>query len=211
MEIFTILLILHIILGSVSILLGLFVVLSKKGDKKHKFIGNIYFYSMLGTAMISLPMSILHNSTFLFIIGIFTSYMLVTGRRYIKLKAKNEVILFDWIVSIVMLIFSLGFIFLGSTSIVKGNLFGIVLLVFGMISSLFVYQDYTNFKSKTSVKNYWLVTHIQRMMGSYISTITAFLVVNNTVLPSIVAWLLPSAALVPLIIIWSRKYQVKIS
>jgi type IV secretory pathway component VirB8 len=48
------------------------------------------------------------------------------------------------------------------------------------------------------------------MIGAYIASITAFLVVNNTILPGVVAWLLPTAVLVPVLIKWSRKYAVKI-
>lgn len=207
MSIFTILLTIHIILGSMSLLLGLFVLVTKKGDKRHKKIGILYFYSMVGAALISIPMSIMHSNTFLLIIGIFTTYMLLTGKRYLQKKRENQVKILDWILTVFMGICGLSFLFFGGKSLVNGTLFGIVLIVFGLVSSLFVFQDYSNFRGKSSVKNYWLTTHLQRMMGSYISTTTAFLVVNNTFLPSIVAWLLPSAALVPFIIIWSRKYQ----
>lgn len=211
MNVFNVLLIVHIILGSVSLLVGLLVLLSKKGDNSHKLLGKTYFISMLSAAIISLPMSILHSNIFLFIIGIFTSYMLLTGKRYLKIKMSNNVRKIDWILSLVMLLFCLILLVIGSLTILKGNTFGIVLLVFGLFSALFVYQDYCNFKGKSKIKNYWLVTHLQRMLGSYIATVTAFLVVNNSYLPSIFAWLLPSLLLVPLIIIWSRKFQVKIS
>jgi hypothetical protein len=109
-----------------------------------------------------------------------------------------------------MLIFGVGFVALGTYYLVHSRYFGAVLLVFGSISLLFVYQDYTNFKGRSRVKNYWLTTHIQRMTGSYIASVTAFLVVNNTLIPGIIAWLLPTFLLVPLIIKWSRKHGIKI-
>jgi len=71
-----------------------------------------------------------------------------------------------------------------------------------------VYQDFRNYKSQNSIKNFWLLVHIQRMIGSYIAAATAFLVVNNTILPGIVAWLLPTVILVPLIFKWSNKYKI---
>jgi len=52
-----------------------------------------------------------------------------------------------------------------------------------------------------------LVTHLQRMIGAYIASLTAFLVVNNTILPGVIAWLLPSVLLVPFIMAWSKKYK----
>ena len=209
MSLFTLLLTTHIICGGVSLLLGVFILLSKKGDKKHKLIGTIYFYSMLITALLAIAMTYLQPSYFLFVTGVFTTYMLLTGKRYLKKKIICNVQPIDWILTFTMFLFGLAFIALGSYNIFKGNYFGTVLLVFGGISLLFVYQDYSNFKGTSSVKNFWLITHLQRMIGSYIAASTAFFVVNNTLLPGIIAWLLPTFLLVPLIIIWSRKNEVK--
>jgi len=204
---FKILLAFHILGGSISLLLGLYILLIQKGDKIHKKIGNIYFLAMLTASIVSLPMSYLHPNYFLFIIGIFTSYMLLTGRRYLKIKSITDVQKTDWALSIIMLIFAFAFIGFGIYNIVKNNYFGIVFIVFGSIGLSFVYQDRINYLGKSAIKNYFLMSHIQRMIGSYIASATAFLVVNNNVLPSIVAWLLPTVLLVPLIIFWSRKYK----
>lgn len=107
-----------------------------------------------------------------------------------------------------MLLFAIAFIGFGIYHIVKDNYFGIVFIVFGSIGLLFSYQDNLNFKGKSKIKNYFLTTHIQRMTGSYIASTTAFLVVNNTILPSILAWLLPTILIVPLIVIWTINYKI---
>ncbi|MFT5963987.1 MAG: putative membrane protein [Flavobacterium sp.] len=210
MTLFNFLLIIHIFLGGTGLLLGIFAMFSKKGDKRHKLIGNIYYCSMLGTGLIAMILSYLHPSQFLFIIAVFTLYMILTGKRYLKKKKISDVKKIDWLLTLTMFIFGTAFIGLGANGIVKNNYFGIVLVVFGGLSLLFVYQDYRNFKGQSSIKNFWLTTHLQRMVGSFIAAFTAFIVVNNTFLPEIVAWLLPTFALVPLIIIWRRKYQIKI-
>jgi len=74
---------------------------------------------------------------------------------------------------------------------------------------LFVLQDWLNFKGKSTIRNFFLTTHIQRMMGSYIASVTAFLVVNNEILPPVIVWLLPTLVIAPLITIWTRKYKVE--
>jgi uncharacterized membrane protein len=200
MDLFKILLIVHVVCGGASLILGLFVLLSQKGNTRHQFIGNIYFMAMLTAALVALPLSYLHPNYFLFIIGVFTLYMLLTGRRYLKKKKQEDVTTMDWLLTYTMLVFGSAFIIFGTYNMVKANYFGIVLLVFGSLSHLFVYQDYLNFKNKSSVMNFWLTTHIQRMIGSYIASVTAFLVVNNTILPGVIAWLLPTLLLVPFII-----------
>lgn len=209
MDFFKILLTTHIICGGISLVLGLIIMLSKKGDKRHRLIGNIYFVTMLAAAVVAFPMSWMHPNYFLFIISVFTAYMLLSGKNYLKKKSIKDVKLYDWILTVTMLVFGLAFIAFGIYILIKANNFGIVLLVFGVISILFVYKDYQNFTGKSKIKNYWLTTHLQRMIGSYIASFTAFLVVNNTILPGMVAWLLPTIIMVPLIVKWSRKYQVE--
>jgi len=209
MEIFKILLAIHIVGGSISLLLGLYILLTKKGNKIHKKVGKIYFISMLTASIIAMPMSYLHPHYFLFIISIFTSYMLLTGTRYLAKKSIEDINKIDWSITASMLIFSLAFIIFGINLLIKSNTFGVVFLVFGSISMLFVRQDWINYTGKSKMKNYFLTTHIQRMMGSYIASCTAFLVVNNTILPSVIAWLLPTIILSPLISFWTKKYFIK--
>lgn len=208
MSIFKILLFTHILCGALSLLLGMFVLVLKKGNQLHKRIGNIYFYALLLASLVALPMSYLHPSYFLFVIAVFTSYMLLTGKRYINKSINNKVTTADWILTVTMFLFGIAFMAFGIFNLVKQNYFGTVLLVFGGISLLFVYQDFINFTGKSSAKNYWLTTHLQRMIGSYVASVTAFLVVNNTILSGMAAWLLPTLLIVPLIVKWTRKYKL---
>lgn len=209
--IFKILLVIHIIAGSIGLITGTINITRKKGDKLHKNVGLFFLYGMLINGFAGLLMTLIHSNPFLFIVGIFSIYMAATGQRYLSLKgllkgekAKN----IDWILSAIMLLFGIGFVIYGILILFSSNNFGIVLLVFGFISISMVYQDFKNYKGQNSIKNFWLLVHIQRMIGSYIAAATAFLVVNNTFLPAVVAWLLPTVILVPLIIKWSNKYKI---
>ena len=206
MNIFDLLLATHIFGGGLSLLLGMIILFLKKGNRPHVLLGNIYFSAMLIAALVAMPMCYLHPNYFLFVISIFTSYMLLTGRRSLGKTTLDKVNPIDWALTGTMLIFGFAFMTLGMSAIISANYFGIVLVVFGGISLVFVYQDYINFTGKSKFKNFWLTTHIQRMIGSYVASITAFLVVNNTVLPTVLVWLLPTVLLVPLIIKWTRKF-----
>ncbi len=210
MTLFNILLIIHITFGGTGLVFGSFVMFMKKGDKRRKLLGNIYFYSMLGAGLFAVALSYLHPNRFLLIVAVFTIYMILTGKRYLKKKKVSDVIALDWFLTLTMLVFGIAFIALGTNGIIQNSYFGIVLIVFGGLSLLFVYQDYRNFKGRSSIKNFWLTTHLQRMVGSYIAALTAFIVVNNSFLPEIAAWILPTAILVPFITLWRKRNQVKV-
>ena len=209
---FTILLIIHIISGSIGLFTGTVNLIRKKGDKSHKMIGLFFLYGMLINGIAGILMTLIHSNPFLFIVGIVSIYMVATGQRYLALKdllKGDKAKSIDWILSSIMLLFGISFVVYGMLLLYSSENFGIVLLVFGFISISMVYQDFKNFEGKSSIKNFWLLVHIQIMMGSYIAAMTAFIVVNNTILPEIVAWLLPTVIVTPLIIKWSRKYKIQ--
>ena len=112
-----------------------------------------------------------------------------------------------------MLLCGLLFIGMGVLAIVNSNFFGLVFITFGGLGLLFVVQDYINLKKKSQVRNNWLLAHLQRMTGGFIASLTAFIVVNSKFfpeqVPGFVIWLLPTLIFTPLIIKWSRQYEVK--
>jgi uncharacterized membrane protein len=205
---FNIMLVGHVIGSMISLLLGLYILIRPKGTPTHRTIGNIYFYAMLIGAVLAIPMSIIHPNIFLLIIGVWTTYMLVTGKRYLQIKTTSDFRTSDMVISIGMTIFGLGMPSLGIYLWMHGNGIGIVAGVFGVIILGMVWQDFSNYRGRSRFTNFGLLTHIQRMVGSYIGSVTAFMVVNNSeVLPDVVAWLLPTLVLTPLLVIWSRKWR----
>ncbi|RYD51021.1 MAG: hypothetical protein EOP52_11490 [Sphingobacteriales bacterium] len=207
---FKILLGIHITGGAVSLIAGLVVVLLPKGTRLHRRWGRTFFWSLLVASVVALPICYLHPSVFLALISIFTLYMLLTGVRALQLGRQQKPLVMDWTLTIAIALFGIGFIGLGGRSVSNGDSFGTVLMVFGGIGLLFARQDWTRFKGRATIKNSFLTTHLQRLTGSYIASVTAFLVVNNKVLPGFVAWLLPTVLLTPLIFKWSRKYVVPV-
>lgn len=209
---FKILLIIHIIAGSIGLFTGTINIIRKKGDTTHRWVGKFFLYGMLINAVAGFIMSILHDNLFLLIIAVFSFYLTASGQRFLSLKRldkgqKAEII--DWVLTITMLLFALFFIVYGVALLLNHNNFGIVLLVFGLISILMARKDINVYRGNIKFKNYWLLMHIQRMTAGYIAALTAFLVVNNTYLPGIVAWLAPTVIFTPLIFYWSKKNAIK--
>ena len=90
MEILRVLLWAHIIMGSIGLISGSVNMICKKGTMTHKIVGKI-FYISLGIAMVlSIPISIDKSNHFLFIIAIWTLYMLITGVRALHILSSNR-------------------------------------------------------------------------------------------------------------------------
>ena len=158
-------------------------------------------------------MSLIHRNDFLLIVAVFSIYMVATGQRFLSLKQlhkEQKPKTIDWILTYTMLVFAFLFITYGSYLLINKVNFGIVLLVFGVVSCLMAIKDIKVYKGNIKEKNYWLLLHIQRMVGSYIAALTAFIVVNNHFLPGIVGWLLPTVIFTPLIVKWTKQYRVQI-
>jgi uncharacterized membrane protein len=191
---FKIVIALHIISGSIGLILGSYNLIRKKGDKTHKLLGKIFAIAMISTGLTAFILSYLHPNFFLFIVGVFTIYLTFTGYRMISLKnilKGQKPLIIDYLISILMLLACFIFIYLGIKNLLQGNNFGIVVILFGSISLRLCYLDYRIFSNKITDKMFWLKNHIGRMTGAYIAALTAFIVVNNTFIPPVFAWNLP--------------------
>ena len=212
MEMFNFFLFLHIAGGSIGLIAGSYIMLAKKGDKRHKLIGKIFAISMLGAGICSLILASIHRSDFLFAVGIFTIYMVGTGWRYLKLKdilKEQKPKIIDWMLMIFMILGCIRFAILGIKSILASQYFGAIILIFAWRGISFVMQDFKTFNKNIEIENYWLILHLQRMIGAYIASFTAFAVVNAPNELSFMPWILPSVLFVPYIIKWSKKYTIK--
>jgi len=213
MDIFKFFLAIHIAAGTLGLLAGTYIMIAKKGDKRHKLIGRIFSICMLGAGFCSFVLATIHRNDFLFAVGVFTIFLAGTGWRYLYLKniengQRPKII--DWSLMIFMILGCVVFLILGTRNILDKEYFGIIILLFAWRGISFVIKDYKIYKGEITVKNYWLVFHLQRMSAAYIASLTAFAVVNAPDRLSFLPWLLPSAIVVPLIIKWSRKYKVKL-
>lgn len=198
-QLFTSLLILHIAGGSTGLLTGTIAAIVQKGSKPHLLSGKIFFWSMFVASVSALILSWLpgHESLFLFAVGGFTLYMILSGYRIVLLKrlAKTQkagFYLTDYLITIFGFSFTIFLLLMAVKGLVHGNTFSIVPGVFGLICLSYVALDIKLLTGKTSVKQLWMYNHIVRMMGAMIASYTAFLVVNVHIDMQWILWLLPS-------------------
>lgn len=200
--------ILHIAAGSLSLFAGGLNMILPKGGKRHQKIGRLFVAGMMLTGGSALFMAQIKPNPFLFIIGVFTIYLVGTADRYIKLT-QNKPPLIDWVYTLGMFVFGSIFIIWGVITLTKSDGMGAVMLVFGTIGLYSVYQDFNNYKGEAKHRNYCLLTHIGRMVGGFTATVTAVLVVNAQYIPlntpTALYWLAPTLIFTPLSIYWIRQ------
>ncbi|CAN5318227.1 hypothetical protein BH10BAC4_BH10BAC4_00050 [soil metagenome] len=204
---------LHIAGGTSALITGLGAMLTKKGSKLHRRFGKVYFWSMTAVFVGALIVAIGHNRTFLLMVAFFSYYMTVRGYRILYLKnlssgQKSNYV--DWIIISISGAFIVFLIVWGGYVVTQGKGMGIVGLVFGLIGLTFLIQDIKNFFGKPPEKMHWWYGHISSMGGSYISAVTAFIVVNIQLANNgWILWVLPAIVGGMLIGRTIRKYQAQ--
>jgi uncharacterized membrane protein len=193
----------HAGLGAIALLSGAIALIAKKGNRVHKGAGKVFYYSMLTSALMSMVISCLpnHENYFLFSIGAFSSYFLLSGYRSLRYKDSEYKFSFDKVLSYFIIL--TGICMLIGPLIITGELI-VVLMVFGALGLFFGIKDLLLFKDKDRARNRWLNLHIGKMLGGYIAAFTAFMVVNN-VLPGVWNWFAPAVVGSVYSTYWSRK------
>lgn len=213
MQLYTILIILHVAGGTIGLISGTIAAAVVKGKKAHLLNGKIFFYAMLMTALSALIISNLpgHHNIFLFAVGGFTLYMISSGYRAVWLKRNFGKTLhsFGWLdyaVALFAAVFGVFLLLVSVKQLMAGTMFGIVPGVFGLICISYALLDYRLLSGKVTVKQSWMSNHITRMMGAMIASYTAFLVVNVHIQMQWILWLAPSAVGGMLISRFKKKY-----
>lgn len=193
----------HVILGAIALLSGALALTFPKGKYWHRLTGKVFFYSMMTSAIVACTIAVTpdHENLFLFVIGLFSMYFMISGYRSLRYKKSNPALLFDKITAIILLAVSLFMIIF--PIIAYGRVL-IVLLIFGITGVVFGFRDFLSYRQPERLKENWLALHLGKMIGGYIAAVTAFVVVND-VFPTILNWLLPGAIGGFFIAFWLKK------
>ncbi|MBL4888284.1 MAG: DUF2306 domain-containing protein, partial [Flavobacteriaceae bacterium] len=103
---FKMLIYIHAGFCGIALIAGLISIITEKGKTVHKKAGLIFFYSMLISGIIAMlvVVSPKYESPFLFAIGIFSLYFVLTGYRALRFKRKNPELKIDKWISRIMII-----------------------------------------------------------------------------------------------------------
>lgn len=212
-QMITIAIYVHAFLGGIGLITGIGSMTVKKGATLHKRMGRVFTVSMIASCIIIIPISWLpgHKSLFLFLISLFTIYLVLIGRRALtfkspkKLKAES----FDLGISMSMIIFSIFMIGYGTYGLFNQVPNNFLYIIFGGLGLFLTIKNFLFYKNFKEQKIAWLLTHLTHMIAGLIASITAF-VVAGLKLWTVAAWVLPSVIGTAYIIYWRLKIKGKI-
>ncbi|WP_233267599.1 hypothetical protein [Algibacter sp. L1A34] len=201
----------HAFFGGVGLITGIGSVIVKKGGRMHKKMGKLFSIGMLVSSLISLPISCMpnHENVFLFLIGLFTIYLVLAGNRALTFKTKKEADKKDKLLSGAMVFFSAIMVLNGIYGLINNSSMSILFLFFGGFGLLMSIQDFRFYFNPQKSRNMWLRLHIGKMVGALIASFTAFIVAGLGI-GNLISWTLPTIIGTIYILYWKRKMNVKV-
>jgi len=209
------LLIIHASAGGVMLCSGIVAMSARKANNYHRTAGKIYVYAAAIVGISGFIIAVQKSNQFLIATSLFVLYMVATAYRSLYLKKLYKVKRaepLDWLIITFGAAAAIFLVTLGTFGLYKGNMAGLVPLIFGLLSALLASRDIKKFVQGPDDPKHWLLNHISGMLGSYIAAVTAFLAVNVGAFISgflLPVWLGPTFIGVPLIIYWRNKYKSK--
>ena len=198
------LLLIHILAGTIALFAAAFAICSEKGKKIHITAGRTYYWGMVGIFLTALPMSIINKEISLFLVAFFSFYLAFAGRRFAQNRT-GVASRIDWIAVGLMIVTGIGMWLLAIFYFIDSNSDYIVLFFFGFISIVLGYTDYKTHKHQEATGKKRIARHLSNMLAGTIAVVTAVLVVNVDIEPQWLPWILPTVILVPVISWWNWK------
>ncbi len=212
---------LHILAGITALLVAPVAMIVHKGGTAHRRWGKVYFWAMFAICLSAVGMLFFRFNPFLAGVTAMSFYSALTGYRvlYRKRALAGAAPLFDRMAAWLALAAGTGLIGWGINALLNQRpgsslTFAILPLVFG----LFVFNqgvvDLRLFRQPAADRRWWWYYHMERMLGAYIATVTAFLV--QTVAPRLpafdlvwIVWVAPGVIGGVLIGVWIKHYRRK--
>lgn len=200
---------LHIAAGVAALLAGAVALGTTKGGLWHRRAGRTFVAAMavvVGTVLPLLALDPTANRIFLTLVAVFSGYLAFSGYRSVRrADPEGRPTVADWAGVALVAGACLPLGGWGVLRVVGGDPFGIVLAVFGGIGLGFGGVDARALHRDREAAPR-IVTHLTRMLGALIATVTAVSAVNLTMVPPVVAWLWPTVLGTPLIAYYANRY-----
>jgi hypothetical protein len=200
------LLVFHVFAGSAALVSAGAALVLKKGGQLHRRAGRAFFYSMVVIFLTAVVMAMQTSNTFLFLVALFSFYLAFSGWRFAR-NQSGEPQWMDWLAVIIMVSSGLLMWFLAFQDFPQFNDTSVTLSVFGFIALVLGFADARCHRDRAATGNIRIAKHLTNMLGGTIAVMTAVLVVNVSLTPPWLGWILPTILMLPVIIWWSRKVK----
>ncbi len=198
-----ILLAVHIAAGSVSLATAAVALVTAKGGRWHVLAGRIYAAGMTVVFLTAIPLAIMGSSPFLFLIALFSFYLVFAGWRFARNRQRRAHPV-DWVAVAAIGVTGLAMWGYAIVLAMGGSSQWVTLLVFGGIAIALGVADATFHRAQPGGSSR-VSRHLTNMMAGTIATITAVTVVNVDMDPVWVPWILPTVVITPLIVWWNVR------
>ena len=199
----TALLVIHIAAGSTALVTAGVALVTAKGERWHVLAGRIYAAGMTVVFLTAAPLAALVSSSFLFLIALFSFYLVFAGWRFARNRQRRAHPV-DWIAVAAIGVTGLAMWGYAVVVALDGSSQWITLAVFGGIAIALGLAD-AKFHRDQPGGQRRVARHLTNMMAGTIATITAVTVVNVDMEPVWVPWILPTVVITPLIAWWNVR------
>lgn len=166
---------LHIITGSIALLLGIIALLSTKGAKMHNTSGK-YFLRFISIVILTgmIGVFIFGRNTFLLVITVLSGYVSFSGYRVLKLKS-NTPKRIDILVAIISLLVLAYFLYYFKSI----GMIWSPIIIYSTVGALLFVITYDFLKYLIPQKSYkkhriWIYEHIYKMTSAFAALLSAF-------------------------------------
>ena len=208
-----ILLVIHIGAGSAALLTAFVALVTAKGGAMHVRAGRVYAIGMAVIFLTAVPLALLGSSIFLLLIAFFSFYLVFAGWRFARNRSRRPQPV-DWIAVGILALTGLAMWCYAAVLALTGGENWITLAAFGFIAVALSVADGLFFNQgrggrRRPAPHLRVQRHLTNMMAGTISTITAVMVVNVSMNPVWVPWLLPTIVITPLIVWWNVRLALQ--
>lgn len=200
----------HAFFGGIGLIAGMASILLKKGTVLHQKTGKIFSLSMIVNSAIILPICWMpkHQNIFLFLIGMFTIYLVLSGNRALNYRFQTKAQLVDKLLSGSMLFFSVIMLLIGAYCQINNIANGILFTIFGAIGAYLSIKDFIFYRNFSVNNKKWLLKHAGKMTGAFTASVTAFIVAGLNI-SNLITWIIPGVLGGIYTFYWSRKLNPK--
>ena len=202
---------LHIVAGTVALVVVPMVMAVGKGSLLHRRLGLVFVYGMFVVAATALIIAPYFRSYFLLLVAVFSAYLTFLGWRALARKhpLREPAGAADWAGALLAIAAGGGMVAIG---IAQHTSFSMVLYALGTICLGSGARSIYQFFRPPTATAAWLFAHFGSMLAAYIATVTAFSAVNFAFInPIWVRWLWPTVLGTLVITYYTARYKTKLA